>query len=159
VSFRNTAQVMKIDAESGAVVWRLGGIRNEFTIMGDPFGGFSAQHSAGILPNGNLLLYDNGTSHVPPETRAVEYALDLAAKTATMVWEFRRLPPIYTDAVGLVQRLQNGNTLIGYGRVGHATEAGPDGLPTWEVDLSVDGEPAFVYRFVRIGSLYQYLEP
>jgi Arylsulfotransferase (ASST) len=159
VSFRNTAQVMKIDAETGEVIWRLGGIRNEFTIIGDPLGGFSAQHSARILPNGNLLVYDNGTSHMPPETRAVEYVLDLAAMTATMVWDFRRLPPIYTDAVGLVQRLQNGNTLIGYGRVGHATEVGPDGLPRWEVDLSVDGEPAFVYRFVRIGSLYQYLEP
>ena len=159
VSFRNTAQVMKIDAETGRVIWRLGGRRNEFTIIGDPLGGFSAQHSARILSNSNLLVYDNGTSHVPPETRAVEYALDLAQMTATMVWEFRHVPAIYTSAVGLVQRLHNGNTLIAYGWVGHATEVGPDGIPKWEVDLSVDGEPALVYRMVRIRSLYQYLEP
>jgi hypothetical protein len=159
VSFRNTAQVMKIDAVTGRVIWRLGGSRNEFTITDDPLGGFSAQHYARILSNGNLLLYDNGTSHERPETRAAEYALDLAGLTATMVWEFRHVPSIYTDAVGSVQRLRNGNTFIGYGRVGHADEVGPDAVARWEVDLSVDGEPAFVYRFVRIASLYAYLEP
>jgi hypothetical protein len=159
VSFRNTAQVMKIDAVTGRVIWRLGGSRNDFTTTGDPFGGFSAQHSATILSNGNLLLYDNGTSHEPPETRAVEYALDLAGLTATMVWEFRRVPPIYTSVVGSVQRLHNGNTFIGYGLVGHAIEVGSDGTASWQMDLSIDGEPAFVYRLARIGSLYEYLEP
>jgi hypothetical protein len=159
VSFRNTGQVMKIDAVTAEVIWRLGGRRNEFTIARDPLGGFSAQHSARILPNGNLLLYDNGTRHEPPETRAVEYALDLAGMTARMVWEFRHVPAIYTNAVGSVQRLRNGNTFIGYALVGHGTEVGSDGIPRWEVDLSVDGEPAFVYRLVRIGSLYHFLEP
>jgi hypothetical protein len=159
VSFRNTGQVMNIDAVTGAVIWRLGGTRNEFSIAGDPFGGFSAQHSARILSNGNLLLYDNGTRHRPPETRAVEYALDLSGMTATMAWEFRHVPAIYTNAVGNVQRLRSGNTFVGYGIVGHADEVGQDGNSRWEVDLSIDGEPAFVYRLVRIRSLYQYLEP
>jgi hypothetical protein len=159
VSFRNTGQVMKIDAVSGSVIWRLGGSRNEFTIMGDPLGGFSAQHSARIMSNGNLLLYDNGTRHEPQETRAVEYALDLAGMTATMVWEFRHVPAIYTSVVGLVQRLQNGNTFIGYGLAGKATEVGQDGVQRWEADLRVDGQPTFVYRMIRIASLYGYLEP
>jgi hypothetical protein len=79
--------------------------------------------------------------------------------TATMVWEFRHVPAIYTRVVGLVQRLQNGNTFIGYALVGKATEVGQDGVQRWEADLRVDGEPAFLYRLVRIGSLYEYLEP
>jgi hypothetical protein len=159
VSFRHLGQVMKIGAGTGEIVWRLGGLKNEFTFLNDPLGGFSAQHSARILPNGNLLLYDNGTRHQPPESRAVEYALDIGARTATLVWEFRHVPPIYTPAVGAVQRLQNGNTLIGYGFVGHAAEVSQQGTVTWEANVMVDRQPAFLYRLVRIASLYRYEEP
>lgn len=154
VSFRHLAQVMKIDAETGAILWRLGGIKSDFGFLDDPFGGFSAQHSAGILPDGNLLLYDNGTSHQPQETRAVEYALDLAAGTARLVWQYRQLPPVYTQAVGSVQRLEKGNTLVGYGWIGRASEVGPEGDVRWTAELIVDGQPVVVYRLVRIGSLY-----
>jgi hypothetical protein len=160
VSWRNLGQVMKIDAQTGAVRWRLGGKRGEFTFVNDPLGGFSAQHSARILPNGNLLLYDNGTRHQPSESRAVEYALDTVAHTATLVWQFRHAPIIYTPFVGLVQRLRNGNTLVGYGQASHATEATPGGAAAWEADLTVDGrKPTLVYRLVRIASLYRYEEP
>jgi hypothetical protein len=159
VSWRNLGQVTKIDGQTGAVRWRLGGTRNEFTFVNDPLNGFSAQHSARMLPNGNLLLYDNGTRHTPPESRAVEYAIDTVAHTATLVWQFRHTPVIYTPFVGLVQRLANGNTLVGYGMAGHATEATPSGGVAWEADVKVDGRNAFVYRLVRIASLYRYAEP
>ena len=159
VSWRNLGEVTKIDAQSGDILWRLGGANNQFTFVDDPLDGFSAQHYARILPDGHLLLYDNGTRHTPQETRVVEYALDPSARTATLVWEFRHAPPIYTPYVGSVQRLASGNTTIGYGGVGHATEVGPDGSVVWEADLRVDGQPTFTYRMVRIGSLYQYEEP
>ena len=159
VSFRHLSQVMKIDAATGETIWRLGGLKNEFTFLNDPLGGFSAQHSPMVLGNGNLLLYDNGTSHEPQESRAVEYALDIAARTATLVWEFRHVPPIYTPAVGGAQRLRNGNTLVGFGFAGHASEVRPDGSVAWEADVTVDGQATLVYRLVRIASLYQYQEP
>jgi hypothetical protein len=159
VSWRNLGQVTKIDAQTGQVLWRLGGADNEFTFVNDPLQGFSAQHYARILPNGHLLLYDNGTRHTPPESRVVEYALDLAAHTATLVWEFRHSPAIYTAFVGSVQRLTNGNTAIGYGFVGHATEVTPGGSVVWEADLKVDGQSILAYRMVRIASLYGYEEP
>jgi hypothetical protein len=159
VSFRRLAQVMKIDAETGDIVWRLGGVRNEFTFLNDPLIGFSAQHSARVLANGNLLLYDNGNRHQPSESRAVEYALDTTTMTAALVWEFRHVPAIHTPGLGMVQRLQSGNTLIGYGQIGGTTEVASDGAVRWEAELSVDGKPAVVYRLVRIASLYRYREP
>ena len=146
VSWRNIGEVTKIDAGTGDVLWRLGGAHNQFSFVDDPLQGFSAQHYARILPDGHLLLYDNGTRHQPQETRVVEYALDLAAHTATLVWEFRHEPAIYTPYVGAVQRLVSGNTAIGYGGVGHVTEVTPDGSVVWEADLRVNGQPAFVYR-------------
>jgi hypothetical protein len=159
VSWRNLGEVTKIDAQSGEIVWRLGGANNQFTFVNDPLNGFSAQHYARILPDGHLLLYDNGTRHQPQETRVVEYALDLAAHTATLVWEFRHSPPIYTSFVGSVQRLASGNTAIGYGLAGHATEVTPDGGVVWEADLQVDGKPTLAYRMTRIASLYRYQDP
>lgn len=140
VSWRNLGEVTKIDAATGEILWRLGGANNQFTFVNDPLGGFSAQHYVRVLPDGHLLLYDNGTRHDPSETRAVEYALDAAAHTATLVWEFRHAPPIYTPYVGSVQRLASGNTAIGYGFAGHATEVAPDGSVVWETDLTVNGQ-------------------
>ena len=159
VSWRNLGEVTKIDAQSGEIVWRLGGANNQFTFVNDPLDGFSAQHYSRILPNGHLLLYDNGTRHEPQETRVVEYALDPAARTATLVWEFRHSPPIYTAYVGSVQRLASGNTAIGYGFAGHAAEVTPEGSVVWEADLQVDGKPSLVYRLTRIASLYRYQDP
>ena len=159
VSFRHLGQIMKIDARSGRIMWRLGGTKNQFTILNDPLNGFSAQHSARIMANGNLLLYDNGTRHNPPESRAVEYALDTTAMTATLVWQFRHSPIIYTPYVGLVQRLGNGNTSIAYAQAGHVTEVTAAGTVLWEADVKVDGQPAFCYRLSRIVSLYRYQTP
>jgi hypothetical protein len=101
------------------------------------------------------LLYHNGTRHQPSESRASNYAIDPAARTARMVWEFRHAPIIYTPFVGSVQRLANGNTVVGYGQAGHATEVTPGGGVVWEVDLAVDGRASFVYRLLRLASLYR----
>jgi hypothetical protein len=105
------------------------------------------------------MLYDNGTRHPTPESRAVEYALDLANKTATMTWEFRHVPPIYTPYVGQVQRLTNGNTVISFAQSGNVTEIDEARTARWEADIKVDGRPAFCYRMTRIASLYRYVAP
>jgi len=159
VSWRHLGQVMKIDAGSGRIIWRLGGTKSDFRFVNDPLNGFSAQHTARVQPNGNLMLFDNGTRHPTPESRAVEYALDLTGKTATMIWEFRHVPPIYTPYVGQVQRLANGNTVISFAQAGNVTEIDASRNVLWEADIKIDGKPAFCYRMTRIVSLYQYAAP
>jgi hypothetical protein len=159
VSFRRPSQILKIDAATGAVIWRFGGRRGEFTLTGDPLGGFSNQHSVKVLPHGHLLLYDNGGRHQPPESRAAEYALDPVAKAAALVWEYRHNPAIYTPGGGAVQRLENGNTFVAFSQVGRATEVRPDGSVAWEAEVTVDGKRAVLYRLVRIASLYRYENP
>ena len=158
-SWRHLAEVSKINSVTGDFIWRLGGRNNQFTFVGDTFGEFNGQHSATMLENGNLLLYDNGLRHNPQETRAVEYALDTNAMTATMVWEFRHNPAIYTPFVGSVQRLTNGNTLVGFGGAGTVTEVDPAGNVVWEATLFVEGTMTTFYRGRRIRSLYQYEKP
>jgi len=157
VSFRNLSQVMKIDSATGSVLWRLGGRLNEFEWRDDPWNGFSAQHSVVPLANGHLLVFDNGTSHRPSESRAVEYELDVARRQARMVWQYRHQPAIYTAYTGSVQRLDDGHTVVGFAFAGVVTEVDASGSPVWEGRLHTGGTSTITYRMKRIGSLYDGL--
>lgn len=152
VSFRNSDQIVKINAQTGAIMWRLGGKKNQFTFVNDSFNGFSHQHGIRRLANGNVILFDNGNLHTPPTSRAVEYRLDEQAKTSTLVWEYRHEPALYGFALGFAQRLANGNTLICYGIAQRIVEVDPAGNKVW--DLKIEEPNRFAYRAFRIASLY-----
>jgi arylsulfate sulfotransferase len=159
VSWRNLDQIMAINSQTGAIIWRIGGVLGNYQFVNDPLGGFRKQHSPTLLANGNLLVYDNGTGHNPQDTRAVEYKLDHTAKTATMVWEYRHNPPIYTAFVGWVERLASGNTWVGFSLAGRAVEVDPTGNVVWESQLNVNGSNGSVYRLLPIASLYAFAAP
>jgi len=158
-SFRDTDALLKVDANSGAVLWQLSGARNQFSILDDPLAGFQGQHSVRVLDDGHLLLYDNGLGHSPQESRAVEYEIDPDAHTARSVWQYRHTPPIFTPFLGSVERLANGNTLVAFGEAGVVDEVDPEGSLVWEGQLSSAGEPMVAYRIRRLPSLYLYLQP
>jgi len=146
VSSRHLSEITKINRETGEVMWRWGGKRNEFTFVNDSIG-FSFQHAIRRLENGNVTLFDNGNGHTPNFSRAVEYELDENAKTARLVWEYRNTPDVYGFAMGYVQRLMNGNTLISWGAASTAvTEVTAEGEKVFELSF----EPGtFSYRAFR----------
>jgi hypothetical protein len=160
VSYRNMGEITKIHRTTGEILWRLGGRNNQFEIRGDPLGKFSAQHTARVLENGDILLFDNGTRHDPPETRVVQYRLDTVAMTADLVWEYRHDPPLYVPFTGSSQRLANGNTVVGFSNYGLVTEVDPQGAVVWEGKVERnDGIPGDFYRVTKIASLYRYEDP
>ena len=97
----------------GAVMWRWGGKRNQFTFINDSRG-FSHQHDIRVQPNGHYTLFDNGNGLQPEYSRALEYVLDEEHLTATLVWEYRNTPDTFSDSMGNAQRRPNGNTVIGW---------------------------------------------
>ena len=117
VSNRRSSEVIKIDRNTGDVIWYFGGPNNEFSITNDPYNGFSRQHDVRRIENGNILLFDNGNDHDPPISRAVEYEIDESEKTADLVWDFSHPEGYVGLAMGSVQRLPNNNTLINWGRL------------------------------------------
>ena len=159
VSWRNLGEITKIHSQTGVKLWRFGGRNNQFTIIGDPLNGFSGQHYARMLPNGNLLLFDNGYRHEPRESRAVEYRLDVAARTATFVWQYRDQPAIFTPYVGSAQRYANGNTLVGFGFSARMAEATPAGTAKWSGWMRDGTKPITFYRIEKVKSLYRYETP
>ncbi len=152
VSFRNSDEITKINSRTGEIIWRLGGKKNQFTFVNDPLQGFSHQHGIRRLQNGNIILFDNGNLHAPPQSRAVEYKLDEQAKIAELVWEYRHDPPLFGFALGFAQRIANGNTLICYGTAQRIIEVDRAGIKQWE--LAIDGPQIYAYRAFRIDSLY-----
>ncbi|OGU15397.1 MAG: hypothetical protein A2X61_15960 [Ignavibacteria bacterium GWB2_35_12] len=136
VSSRDLDEITKINKQTGDIIWRLGGKEcknNQFTFLNDTvdgFWGFSHQHSINLLPNGNLLLFDNGTLKPTQYSRAVEYKIDELNKTVQKVWEYKCSPDLFSISQGSVQRLPNGNTVIGWGANIQQitfTEVTPDG--------------------------------
>ncbi len=113
ISIRNLSEVTKIDWETGNVIWRFGGVNNEFQLIGDP-GGISYQHHVRPVPgkHNHYTIFDNGYNRFPQYSRAVEYEIDPVNMIAEKVWEYRYTPDRFTHMMGSVQRLPNGNTYI-----------------------------------------------
>ena len=120
VSNRASNEILKLNIESGEIIWHLGGPLNEFTFLNDPKQGFKMQHDVRILENGNITLFDNGVTHSTPISRAVEYDVNENEKIAELVWEYIHPDSIIGLAMGSVQRLPNGNTLINWGSINNS---------------------------------------
>jgi len=144
ISNRLNSEIIKIDRNSGEMLWRLGGKSNQFTFINEHEENapnyFSFQHDIRCLPNGNITLFDNGFQHSPSYSRAIEYKLNQIDKTAELVWEFRNDTDIFASANGSMRRLKNGNSLIGWGWVASEykkdlTEVNPDGEVVLEMEL------------------------
>jgi hypothetical protein len=137
LSSRHLSEITKINIHTGEIIWRLGGAHNQFTFINDPLNGFRNQHDIRAIGNERYTLFDNGNGHIPPQTRAVEYELDTLAMTATLRWQYQNPYGGYSDIMGNVQRLSNGNTLINWADEGlpKATEVTPDGQLAFELWL------------------------
>jgi hypothetical protein len=165
ISFRHLDEITKINKKTGKIMWRLGGSKcknNQFTFINDSnndnngFIGFSHQHSLSLLPNGDLLMFDNGNMKEHPYSRAVEYQLDTINKIATKVWEYKYSPAIFLFSMGSAIRLENGNTLINWGFT-KVTEVKPDNSLAYELNFKIQQKPppappnpAIVYKAYKV---------
>ncbi len=168
-SFRHLSSVLKIawsahdGFDRGDVVWRLGGRASDFVFPNDPDWGPCANHTATPLANGHILIFDNGSAAVGtdparcvdatgqqvsrPSTRITEYALDPDLGIATLTWSFQP-PQRFAYFAGSARRLDNGNTLVGWGseRRALASEVDSGGQVLWELST---GDSYLSYRAAK----------
>lgn len=118
MSLRHLNQIVSIAPDFSSLQWRLGGSSSDFSFP-DPKDRFYFQHTARVLPNGNILLFDNGNERPLPEggtySRALELELDLEQMEARKVWEYRFSPGLFAQCCSSVERLANGNSLLVFG--------------------------------------------
>lgn len=146
---RNLNEVTKIHRQTGKIIWRLGGKNNQFTFINDPKG-FALQHSVKKLKNNNLILFDNGKIGVADYSRGVEYVLDETNYTVHLFNEFKHDSIVFSIVSGHIQKLSNGNTLIGWGKnIGKyvSTEFAPDGTITNDIYTDNNVQSYRVYKF------------
>ena len=94
------------------------------------------------------MLFDNGNYHSPQYSRAAEYRLDEQDKKAELVWEYKSSPSIFSTAMGSVQRLLNGNTLIGWGTAARTlSEVSPNGTLLYTLSLPAGQNSYRAFRF------------
>ena len=108
-------EVLSIAADYQSIDWRLGGPASTFMVAENAME--AGQHTAAEVSSNRVLLFDNGRDRPSGElfSRALEIELDQAAGTAQTVWEFRPQPDIYTPIISSARRLENGNTVVGFG--------------------------------------------
>ncbi|MEO8512565.1 MAG: aryl-sulfate sulfotransferase [Ignavibacteria bacterium] len=136
LSSRHLDEITKINRSNASTIWRLGGKNNQFNFTNDPQK-FSYQHGIRRLPNGHIIMFDNGNYHPSQISRSVEYILDENNMTATKFWEYSNNPSIFGSAMGFSQRLDNGNTLVSWGATNPTlTEVRPDGSKALEISFS-----------------------
>lgn len=76
------------------------------------------QHSPILMPNGNLMVFDNGDNRnytgFGPYSRAVEYQIDETNKTIRQVWQYgkERGEETYSRIVSKVSFLPDSNTVL-----------------------------------------------
>lgn len=161
ISSRHMNEITKISRTTGEMLWRMGGRNNQFSFINEPIL-FSHQHDVRRLPNGNLTLFDNGNFRLPLFSRAVEYAIDEAPKTATLVWQYRLNPDVFGAGFGSVQRFSNGNTLIGWGATTPTlTEVAPDGSIVSELtfDPTIASYRAFRFEWPPVKPAIVKIQP
>jgi len=119
--------VVKIKRSDGSMVWRLNG-GSKATISGVTWSG--GEHGIHLLGLDNLLIFNNNSGMSGGDgsgSIAIELKLNLTAKTATQPWSYKANPKVDNSVMGDVQRLPNGNTVIGYSTEGVLHEVSSSG--------------------------------
>ncbi|HEX6885137.1 MAG TPA: arylsulfotransferase family protein [Planctomycetota bacterium] len=134
VTLRYLDAVALLDLEQGRCVWSFGP------------GLLEGPHDASVLPDGRVLVLDNGWD-ARGWSRVVEY--DPVQERVT--WEYRAEVPerFHTSGRGTVQRLPEGNVLVGNSNSGEAFEVTREGRLVWRY-LNPRTDPAGARAVVRV---------
>ena len=151
LSCRTLDSVVKINRQTGEVIWVLGGQLNEFDFQGAA--PFCWQHDARRTSDGTITIFSNGFRRdcVDINTRALEYEIDEAGRVITEVWSYKNPLPVLTRAQGGLWKLPNGHYLIDWGTNPALsttsniafTEVMSDGTKVLEVEF---GDSAYAYQ-------------
>lgn len=125
---------------TGEVVWVLGGTNSTFTGPGATW-----QHQTGIQPlaRDRMLFFNNGA---PGGTASavIDVELRLDERTAEPLWTYAD-PGRKNDVLGDVQRLDNGNTMVGYSTRGIVQEVSPAG----EVLQQLEWPTGYAFGYIQ----------
>lgn len=136
ICLRNMNLLVVLDQDGLGVTWNWGG--DELDLP----------HMPRMLPDGHILLFDNGTY------RGWSRVLEIEPESGRIVWSYEGTPreSFFSKWRGSAQRLPNGDTLICESERGHVIEVTPEKKIVWEFwnPEIVGTKRKRIYRFARL---------
>ncbi len=143
-SFRNIDSVLKIDVNSGDILWKLSGLGDEFGLGADQK--TSRQHYANYTDLGSVTIFDNGNEN--KQTRVVEYWLDENHKSLENFRSYQ-IDGYFSYATGSVQRISRDEDvfMVGWGFRNVGNDGENSLYPQFSEINFTTGETYFEFRF------------
>lgn len=125
LSGRHASTLYKVDGKDGSILWRLGGLKSNFTLDTEE-AAFAWQHHARYIPGDTsaISLLDNSAG---TGSTGKIIQLDLHNGSASLRQVFEPPHHIFAVSQGSVQILPNGNVLVNWGSAGQVTEYSANG--------------------------------
>ena len=130
ISIRNLNAIAIVERRTEKIVWLWGP------------GNLTYQHDPRLLPDGHILVFDNGTER--------SQVLELDPLRLQVTWRYAPPSGFFSRIVGAVQRLPNGNTLITESGKGYAFEVTPSGEIVWKYANPEFGKPGVRHGILRM---------
>jgi hypothetical protein len=140
ISFRNISRIIKIDKKTGNVIYQFGELAKGELHMSPSDAIFSKQHSPVLMPDGNILFFNN----IPIRKRDEDTVIypkvtivhqPLGNKNAAVVWEYECKDDNHPEGVrgkeGGALFLPNGNLLVCVGGSNRTFEVTRDKQVVW----------------------------
>lgn len=127
VNPRNLQSMLVLDGSTKRVKWSMTG----------PFFG---QHDPDFTADGTILMFDNRLTGNEPQL-GYSKVMEVAPTTHAVVWSYEgtKADPLYSRLGGRVQRLPNGNVLVGE----------PQGGRVFELARDPSGDSTVVWQYVN----------
>jgi len=151
ISFYNNAQVWKVNATTGAIMWKFG---KGGTFTMPPDCSFSMAHSTHINAKGDLMFFNNGVDKGQSEVYAIK--LDEANRTAKTDIRIQLPKDIYNDRMGSAYLINDSTVLCCCSKRHIAVLTNLKGVLLWSMDTAI---PPYRIEFVNKEELSDWLLP
>jgi hypothetical protein len=131
LGMRNQSSIVRIDRNTGACLWALGGTGGTLSLEPGSIA-FLHQHQF-VAKADRLLVFDNA-GLAGTKSRVVEYAIDTVANTAEEVWSHSPDPAIFSFVLGDVSYLPGDDILATWSVAGQIDRITPGGDTPWRLN-------------------------
>jgi hypothetical protein len=153
VSARHTWAIYKLDRRTGAVMWRLGGKRSDYT-LGDG-AQFAWQHHVRQPDERTITVFDNGSdgaTNNSSQSRGLLLGVDTARRAVSLERSYRHPDRLLSSSMGSVELLPDGRVLVGWGSQPYASEFTLDGQLVSDARMPKGDQSYRAYRLPWTGT-------
>ena len=148
ISSRETWAAYKVNHQSGAVMWTLGGKHSNFKLAPGTYWAF--QHDVEVHSTADRVFtfFDNegGPPHIRSQSRAIRVALDWSHMTARSITDEKHSPPFAANYEGNLQQLSDGD-FVGWGQQPYFTQFDKNGHAVFDAHMNSYTASYRAYRF------------